>query len=53
MRSTDKGIGDIYLVKGQLVGVRPMCALILPLKAYTLFGRVNKNMCVHVTAFTV
>jgi len=48
----DSSVGDMCLVKGQLVGVGRTCALILPLKAYIRFGRVNKGISVHVAVAT-
>jgi len=44
----DSSVGDMCLVKGQLVGVGKKCALILPSKKYYRFGGPNNGVSVHV-----
>lgn len=45
---TDSSVGDLCLVKGQLVGVGKQCALILPTKKYFRYGGPNNGASVHV-----
>ncbi|KAL7542224.1 hypothetical protein ACHAXR_011601, partial [Thalassiosira sp. AJA248-18] len=44
----DSSVGDMCLVKGQLVGVGRTCALILPSRKYYRFGGPNNGVSVHV-----
>merc|ERR1739848_625570 len=44
----DSSVGDMCLVKGQLVGVGRTCALIVPSKKYYRFGGPNNGVSVHV-----
>ena len=44
----DSSVGDMCLVKGQLVGVGRKCALILPSKKYYRYGGPNNGVSVHV-----
>ena len=44
----DSSVGDMCLVKGQLVGVGRTCALILPSRKYCRFGGPNNGVSVHV-----
>ena len=44
----DSSVGDMCLVKGQLVGVGKKCALILPSKKYYRYGGPNNGVSVHV-----
>jgi hypothetical protein len=44
----DSSVGDMCLVKGQLVGIGRTCALILPSKNYYRFGEPNNGVSVHV-----
>lgn len=44
----DSSVGDMCLVKGQLVGVGRTCALILPSRKYIRFGGPNNGVSVHV-----
>ena len=41
-------VGDMCLVKGQLIGVSRMCALHIPSKTYIRFGIPNNGISVHV-----
>jgi hypothetical protein len=43
----DKAVGDMCLVKGQLIGVGRMCALNIPKKTYYRYGGPNNGMSVH------
>jgi len=45
---SDPSVGDLCLVKGQLVGVGRTCALIIPQKKYYRFGGPNNGVSVHV-----
>lgn len=45
-------VGDMCLVKGQLIGVGQMCALHIPSKTYVRFGLPNNGISVHVAALT-
>lgn len=45
---SDSSVGDLCLVKGQLVGVGKTCALILPSKKYYRYGEPNNGVSVHV-----
>jgi len=47
---SDTSVGDMCLVKGQLVGVGRMCSLIIPSKKYFRFGGVNNGASVHAAA---
>ncbi|KAL7555059.1 hypothetical protein ACHAWF_018688 [Thalassiosira exigua] len=44
----DSSVGDMCLVKGQLVGVGRTCALILPSRKYYRFGGPNNGVSIHV-----
>mmetsp|Transcript_22378 Transcript_22378/g.45957 ORF Transcript_22378/g.45957 Transcript_22378/m.45957 type:complete len:352 (+) Transcript_22378:3-1058(+) len=44
----DSSVGDLFLVKGQLIGVGRTCSLILPSKKYYRFGGPNNGVSVHV-----
>lgn len=44
----DASVGDMCLVKGQLVGVGRTCALILPSRKYYRYGGPNNGVSVHV-----
>mmetsp|Transcript_31498 Transcript_31498/g.76019 ORF Transcript_31498/g.76019 Transcript_31498/m.76019 type:complete len:3637 (+) Transcript_31498:249-11159(+) len=46
----DKAVGDLFLVKGQLVGVGRMCALNIPMKTYYRFGYPNSGLAIHVAS---
>eukprot|EP00980_Cylindrotheca_fusiformis_P008522 scaffold1807_cov140-Cylindrotheca_fusiformis.AAC.14 len=48
----DKAVGDLFLIKGQLIGVGRMCALNIPMKTFYRFGYPNSGMAVHSAAFT-
>jgi hypothetical protein len=48
----DKAVGDMCLVKGQLIGVGRMCALNIPQKKYYRFGGPNSGLSVHVASPT-
>lgn len=48
----DSSVGDLCLVKGQLVGVGKTCALILPSKKYYRYGEPNNGVSVHVAVTT-
>jgi hypothetical protein len=48
----DKAVGDMCLVKGQIVGVGRMCALNIPAKTYFRFGSPNNGLSVHVASLT-
>lgn len=45
---SDSSVGDMFLLKGQLMGVGRTCALILPSKKYYRFGLANNGVSVHV-----
>ena len=45
---TDSSVGDIFLNKGQIVGVGRTCALIAPSKKYIRYGGPNNGVSVHV-----
>mmetsp|Transcript_30241 Transcript_30241/g.46140 ORF Transcript_30241/g.46140 Transcript_30241/m.46140 type:complete len:3721 (-) Transcript_30241:46-11208(-) len=45
---SDPSVGDLCLVKGQLVGIGRTCALIIPQKKYYRFGGPNNGVSVHV-----
>jgi hypothetical protein len=47
-----KAVGDMCLVKGQLIGVGRMCALHIPHKTYVRFGLPNNGLSVHVASMT-
>ena len=47
-----KAVGDLCLVKGQLIGVGQMCALNIPQKKYFRFGGPNNGLSVHVASPT-
>ena len=49
---TDRSVGDLCLVPGQLVGVGRTCTLILPLKKYFRFSGPNNGGSVHVASAT-
>jgi len=44
----DSSVGDMCLVRGQLVGVGRTCSLILPERAYYRYGGANNGVSVHV-----
>jgi len=44
---SDKAVGDMCLIKGQLVGVGRMCSLNIAAKIFYRFGGPNKGICVH------
>lgn len=48
----DKAVGDMCLVKGQLVSVGRMCSLNIPNKTYIRFGIPNNGISVHVASLT-
>jgi hypothetical protein len=48
----DKAVGDMCLVKGQLIGVGRMCALNIPQKKYYRYGGPNNGLSVHVASTT-
>lgn len=48
----DKSVGDMCYVKGQVIGVGKMCALIVPSKKYYRFGGLNNGLSVHAAAIT-
>ena len=45
---TDSSVGDIFLNKGQIIGVGRTCALIIPSKTYIRYGGPNNGVSVHV-----
>jgi hypothetical protein len=45
---SDPSVGDLCLVKGQLLGVGRTCALLLPQNKYYRFGGPNNGVSVHV-----
>ena len=45
---TDASVGDMCLVKGQIVGVGRNCTLIVPQKKYYRYGGPNNGVSVHV-----
>jgi len=49
---SDKAVGDLCLVKGQLVGVGRLCSLNIAAKTFYRFGGPNKGICVHVASPT-
>ncbi|KAL7513979.1 hypothetical protein ACHAXN_011851 [Cyclotella atomus] len=49
---TDSSVGDIFLNKGQIIGVGRTCALIIPSKKYIRFGGPNNGVSVHVAVAT-
>jgi hypothetical protein len=48
----DKAVGDLFLVKGILVGVGRMCALNIPMKTYYRFGYPNSGLAIHAASLT-
>jgi len=44
---SDGSVGDMCLVKGQLIGVGRMCALIVSAKKFYRFGLVNNGVSIH------
>ncbi|VEU36285.1 unnamed protein product [Pseudo-nitzschia multistriata] len=44
---SDKAVGDMCLIKGQLVGVGRMCSLNIAAKTFYRFGGPNNGICVH------
>ena len=48
----DEAVGDIHLLKGQLIGVGRMCALNFPAKVYYRYGTPNNGLSVHVASST-
>ena len=49
---TDASVGDMCLVKGQIVGVGRNCTLIIPQKKYYRYGGPNNGVSVHVATTT-
>lgn len=49
---SDKAVGDMCLVKGQIVGVGRMCSLNIAAKTFYRFGGPNKGICVHAASPT-
>lgn len=49
---SDKSVGDICYVKGQVIAVGKMCALVVPSKKYYSFGGLNNGVSVHAAAIT-
>ncbi len=49
---TDSSVGDMCLVKGQLVGVGRSCGFILPSRKYYRYGWPNNGISVHVAMTT-
>lgn len=47
MGQSDSSVGDLCLMKGQLIGLGRNCALIAPSKRYYRFGGVNNGVSVH------
>ena len=45
---TDASVGNLCLVKGQLVGVGRNCTIIIPQKKYYRYGGPNNGVSVHV-----
>jgi WD40 repeat protein len=48
----DKAVGDLFLAKGQLIGVGRMCALNIPMKTYYRFGYPNSGLAIHAASLT-
>jgi hypothetical protein len=48
----DMAVGDLCLIKGQIVGVGRICTLIVPQKKYYRFGGPNNGVSVHVASTT-
>lgn len=48
----DSSVGDMCLVKGQLMGVGRSCGFILPSKKYYRYGWANNGISVHVAIST-
>jgi hypothetical protein len=44
---SDKAVGDMCLVKGQIVGVGRLCSLNIAAKTFYRFGGPNKGICIH------
>jgi Beige/BEACH domain/PH domain associated with Beige/BEACH/Concanavalin A-like lectin/glucanases superfamily/WD domain, G-beta repeat len=49
---TDKSVGDINYVKGQVLACGRMCTLVVPSKKYFRFGGINNGISVHAAAVT-
>jgi len=49
---SDKAVGDMCLVKGQIVGVGRMCSLNIAAKTFYRFGGPNKGICIHAASAT-
>lgn len=49
----DRAVGDMFLLKGQLVGVGRMCSLIIPTKKFFRFDVQNNGIRVHAASATV
>jgi WD40 repeat protein len=47
---SDKAVGDIWLYKGQLIGVGRLCSLIINPKKYCRFGGMNNGVSLHTSA---
>ena len=45
-------VGDLCLLKGQLIGVGRLCSLIVPARKYYRYGGLNDGVSVHVAAVT-
>jgi WD repeat and FYVE domain-containing protein 3 len=48
----DNSVGDLCLVKGQIVGVGRLCTLVIAPKHYIRFGGVNNGFSIHTAAVT-
>jgi hypothetical protein len=48
----DEAVGDMHLMKGQIIGVGRMCVLNIPAKAYYRYGSPNNGLSVHVASPT-
>ena len=49
---SDKAVGDLCLVKGQLVGVGRNCVLNISQKTHYRFGLPNSGLAIHVASIT-
>lgn len=49
---TDKAVGDLCLIKGQVIGVGRMCVLNIAAKTYYRYGYPNSGVSVHVASLT-
>ena len=48
----DKAVGDLCLIKGQIIGVGRNCAMNVATKTYYRFGGPNNGISVHVASLT-